>query len=280
MTATTIDHQTPDGQTIHTAIAGTGAPLLCLHGHPGTGACFDPVMEPLRDRYRIVAPDLRGYGQSPTKSPFEMEAHIGDLISLLDRLELDTCTIVGWSLGGIIAMELAIRYPDRVNALALIATAARPRSDHPAISPIALGMTAIAGLTSAIVPAAGFLPAIAQRSLLRYLISQHTPTSYKNIGQYGVAAFQQTTTFAHQALNAAIRQRYDREADLGAIACPSLVVAAADDRHICATASRRTAERLPNCEWIYYENAAHLFPWEMPDRLRADLTSWLDRHGL
>jgi pimeloyl-ACP methyl ester carboxylesterase len=274
----TLKHTTPDGQTIHTTIAGTGHPLLCLHGHPGTGACFDPVLAPLRDRYQTIAPDLRGYGQSTTREPFAMAAHLDDLVSLIDRLALETYTIVGWSLGGILAIELALRCPDRVNGLALIATAARPYSNHPAVSPLELGLTAIAGLTSAVLPAAPFLPAIGQRSLFRYLISQHTTTAYRNIGLYGVAAYLQTSQPATIALNTAIRQRYDREADLTAIACPSLVIAAADDRHICAAASQRTADRLPNSDWICYDNAAHLFPWEQPDRLRDDLTRWLDRH--
>lgn len=275
-----LNHTTPDGHTIQTTIAGTGSPLLCLHGHPGTGACFDPVLAPLRDRYQTIAPDLRGYGQSVTREPFAMAAHLEDLLSLLDRLQLDTCTIIGWSLGGILAIELALRCPDRVNGLVLIATAARPYSNHPAVSPLELGLTAIAGLTSTVLPAAPFLPAIGRRSLFRYLISQHSPTAYRNIGLYGVSAYLQTSRFANAALNTAIRQRYDREADLSAITCPSLVIAAADDRHICATASQRTAERLPNSDWICYDDAAHLFPWEQPDQLCDDLTRWLTGHGL
>jgi len=62
------------------------------------------------------------------------------------------------------------------------------------------------------------------------------------------------------------------------IQCPCLVLAGAGDRHITAQASRETAERLPHAAWHCYPDTAHLFPWEIPDQVLADIDRWLDDH--
>src|SRR5512141_2927939 len=115
-------------------IEGQGDPILCLHGDPGSAQCMSVFTDHLGDRFRTIAPDLRGYGKSQTRQPFEMEDHLTDLEALVDQLQLDQFMILGWSLGGIFAIELALKLPERISGLILVATAARPRSDHPAIS--------------------------------------------------------------------------------------------------------------------------------------------------
>jgi pimeloyl-ACP methyl ester carboxylesterase len=64
---------------------GAGEPLLCLHGHPGSGAAMDVFTAPLSQRFRTLAPDLRGYGRSPAGGRFEMADHLADLTALLDQ---------------------------------------------------------------------------------------------------------------------------------------------------------------------------------------------------
>lgn len=88
----------------------------------------------LQTRFQTIAPDLRGYGKSRTQLNFHMHDHLIDLEALLDRFQVDRCLVLGWSLGGMIAMELALKLPERVSGLILIATAARPRSSHPPVS--------------------------------------------------------------------------------------------------------------------------------------------------
>ncbi len=84
-------------------------PVVMLHGHPGNGAAMAVFGEALGQNSWAIAPDLRGYGGSRIAEPFELFAHLDDVEALLDRLGIGDCILLGWSLGGIVAMELALR---------------------------------------------------------------------------------------------------------------------------------------------------------------------------
>ena len=255
---------------------GSGYPILCLHGHPGSGSSMSVFTRPLGTQFWAIAPDLRGYGNSRTNQPFQMRDHLTDLEALLDRLQVDECLVLGWSLGGILAMELALKLPERVRGLILIATAARPRGNHPPISWEDNLYTGIASLLNRIQPGWQWnIDTFGRRSLYRYLIQQHTPTAYQYLADEALLAYLQTSTAATRALNEALRQGYNRLPDLIKIQCPCLVMAGEADRHITATASRETAERLPNSRWHLYPDVAHLFPWEIPDQVAGDIQIWL-----
>ena len=118
-----------------------------------------------------------------------------------------------------------------------------------------------------------------RRSLYRYLVQQHTESTYRYLAQDALSAYLQTSGYANRALYAALGRRYNRLYDLKAIQSPCLVLAGADDRHITAASSQETAKFLPNSEWHCYPDTAHLFPWEIPDRVLADIDDWLERHG-
>jgi len=264
---------------LHVALEGTGYPVLCLHGHPGSGRSMSVFTRHLSQRFKTLAPDLRGYGESQTTQDFAMADHLADLEALLDRQGVDRCLVLGWSLGGILAMELALRSPQRVSGLVLVATAAYPRSNHPAVSWQDNTLTGVAALVNWAIPAWEWnIETFGKRSLFRYLIQQHTPDAYRYLAQDAVYAFQKTSPQANRTLNTALRQRYNRLADLENIQCPCLVLAGEGDRHITAQSSQETAQHLPQSEWRCYSNTAHLFPWEIPHQVLADLDQWLARH--
>lgn len=254
---------------------GEGLPILCLHGHPGSAASMGVFTDHLCQRFRTIAPDLRGYGRSQTRQPFAMTDHLSDLEGLLTQ-QAEPCLVLGWSLGGILALELALRVPDRVRGLILIATAARPRSSHPAITQADQIYTALASLLNFLRPGWRWnIETLGKRSLYRYLLQRHTPQAYRYLAQVGTPAYLRTSRFATQALKAALRQGYDRQPDLPQITCPCLVMAASHDRHITAASSQATAQALPQATWHLYDHTAHLFPWEIPDQVLADLDRWL-----
>jgi pimeloyl-ACP methyl ester carboxylesterase len=256
--------------------AGSGPALLCLHGHPGSGQCMQVFSQHLASRFFTLCPDLRGYGRSRAKGKFAMTTHLDDLAALLDDYKIDDFWVLGWSLGGILAMELALRFPKRVKGLILIATAAYPRSNYPTVGWLDYLNTGIAGLLNWLLPGWEWnIQRFGRKSLFRFMIQQHTPATYQFLATAAVPAFLQTSLPAHRALQAALNQRYNRVADLSQICCPTLVLAGEQDYHITAAASQETAQHLPNSELILYPQVAHLFPWEIPARVLADIDEWL-----
>ncbi len=232
--------------------------------------------ESLSDRYQTLAPDLRGYGRSRTPLPFELEDSLTDLVELLDTQQIERCLVLGWSLGGILAIELALRYPARVAGLILIATAARPVGAHPPVAWPVLVNTGLASVLNAVIPGHPWvINGLGKRSLYRYLLRQHTPEAYHRLAKEAFAAYLGTSPQANRALNSALERRYNRLPDLGAIGVPCLVLCGAKDCHITAQASLETAAHLPVAESRCYPNTAHLLPWEIPEQMLHDIYQWL-----
>jgi proline iminopeptidase len=233
----------------------------------------------LAQRFQTITPDLRGYGASQPQKPFQMDDHVRDLQALLDRLSVDRCLVLGWSLGGILAMELALHQPERVSGLILVATSAHPRSDHPAITWQDYLYTGIASIVNWLQPGQQWhIEQFGKRSLYRYLLQQHTRTAYKYLAESGISAYLQTSRFANRALASAVRQGYDRRSALSQIHQPCLMLIGEHDRHITPASSLDTAQRLPNCQWQVYPQTAHLLPWEIPAQIHETIHAWLDQH--
>lgn len=119
-----IEHATLQiaGTPIHYARCGQGEPLVLLHGWPEFWFTWQPVMERLADRFTLIAPDLRGFGQSghPDPAPSDQvgaEVHTADLVGLLDVLGLEKVGIVSHDVGAYIAQILGRRDPDRLSGL-------------------------------------------------------------------------------------------------------------------------------------------------------------------
>lgn len=131
----------------HVREAGAGAPVLYLHGAEGPLAGWPPFLASLAGAFRVIAPDLPGFGRS---SGGERMDHVLDLTiylqDLLDALELERVSIIGHDLGGMAAAELAATCDRRVNALALIAPLGLWDDDDPILDFYATPRDALAPL--------------------------------------------------------------------------------------------------------------------------------------
>lgn len=100
---------------------GEGKPILCLHGITANSRCWDVLASLLGPKYRIMAMDLRGRGQSdkPTTG-YSIDHHLQDINCLLDDLGLDRVILMGHSLGAFITTVFGARYPDRIEKIILV----------------------------------------------------------------------------------------------------------------------------------------------------------------
>jgi esterase len=94
-------------------------PILCVHGYTSSAQAFNALARRLRDRHHVVATDVRGHGESgwSPSGAYQYENQVGDLAALVDKLGLARFTLVGTSMGGIIAMAYAGAHPDRLARL-------------------------------------------------------------------------------------------------------------------------------------------------------------------
>src|SRR6476646_2782572 len=107
-----------NGASFHLVELGEGAPLLLLHGWPEFWLTWEPVMVRLSKRYRLIAPDLRGFGDSDKPNrPFGAADHAADMLALLDALGIKRAGIVGHDVGGAAMQPLAREAPERVAGL-------------------------------------------------------------------------------------------------------------------------------------------------------------------
>jgi len=114
-------HAAMDGVRLYYETFGAGPPVLVLHGGTGFLETMHYPITALASDHLVIAPDSRGHGRSTDgPGPLHYDDMVGDMIGLMDRLHIARADIVGWSDGGIIALKLAIGYPDRVGRIVAI----------------------------------------------------------------------------------------------------------------------------------------------------------------
>jgi pimeloyl-ACP methyl ester carboxylesterase len=109
---------------------GSGYPLVLLHGLCGSSEYWDKVIPLLSVHYRVIAPDLRGHGQSGVSNePYKMELMANDIAELLEKLDISKALLLGHSLGGYVTLAFAEKYPDKLSGFALIHSSGFPDDD-------------------------------------------------------------------------------------------------------------------------------------------------------
>jgi pimeloyl-ACP methyl ester carboxylesterase len=110
-----------NGINLYYETYGSGRPLILLHGGLGSGEMFGPVLPLLAERRQVVAVDLQGHGRTADiDRPIDVRLMAGDIAALIDHLRLATPDVVGYSLGGGVALQTAAQYPTKVRRLVMV----------------------------------------------------------------------------------------------------------------------------------------------------------------
>ncbi len=116
-----------NGINLYYETHGSGRPLILLHGGLGSGEMFGPVLPLLAERHQVVAVDLQGHGRTADiDRPIDVQLMAGDIAALIDHLRLATPDLVGYSLGGGVALHTAAKYPAKVRRLVVASANLRP----------------------------------------------------------------------------------------------------------------------------------------------------------
>jgi 3-oxoadipate enol-lactonase len=240
--------------------------VLFLHGLGWDNSLWWPFVEPYLDRFDVICPDTRGHGaSSKPPGPYSIGLFADDMLGLLDALGLDRVAVVGLSQGGMTAQVMATRAPQRVAALAAVATSAR------------MDPAAAANMEDRIRAGREAGPEAAARIAAKSIFSD---AFLARTSGYLDAFIQWRIAMDVAAQEAAMRAGvgYDVLPDLPKLGIPVLVVAGAGDRLIPPAASRAIAGAAPGAQYIEIPESGHMIAVEQPAALAAVLDPFLEAY--
>jgi pimeloyl-ACP methyl ester carboxylesterase len=129
-----MTHADVNGISLRYEEHGSGEPLVLLHGGISTGEMFAPLLPELGKGRRVITVDLQGHGgTADVDRPLDARLMADDIAALLDHLGLEQADVMGYSLGGKVALRLGIQHPARVRRLVLVSVAFRRDGSHPEV---------------------------------------------------------------------------------------------------------------------------------------------------
>jgi pimeloyl-ACP methyl ester carboxylesterase len=131
-TAGTGEYAEVNGINLYYETHGAGRPLILLHGGLGSGEMFGSVLPALAERHQVIVPDLQGHGRTADiDRPLDVRLMAGDIAALIGHLKLDKPDVVGYSLGGGVALQTAAKYPALVGRLVVVSANIRRDAVYP-----------------------------------------------------------------------------------------------------------------------------------------------------
>src|SRR6266581_8197314 len=116
-----------NGINLYYETHGAGRPMILLHGGLGSGEMFGPILPALTERHQVIAVDLQGHGRTADiDRPIDVRLMAGDIAALIEHLTLASPDVVGYSLGGGVALQTAVQYPAKVRRLVVASANIRP----------------------------------------------------------------------------------------------------------------------------------------------------------
>jgi pimeloyl-ACP methyl ester carboxylesterase len=244
---------------------GQGLPVVLLHGYPFSGVIWQTQQQNLSDHYRVIAPDLRGHGQSPApEGVYEMETSARDVLALLDSLGVEKAAIMGHSMGGYVTLALWRLVPERFVALGLIDSQAMPDSDDTRASRYKTAEKVYVDGSKV----------VADAMTLR-LFAPNTPEDEPAVEQVRTLILNTRPSGIIGTLKG-MAARPDSTDLLPQINVPVLVLTGDKDQIITPQKAEKMATAIPSATLATIENAGHMPMLEQPQATTMAIRNFLD----
>ncbi|MEY2516669.1 MAG: hypothetical protein QOJ89_4027 [bacterium] len=248
-----------NGNDLHVERRGSGEPLLLVQGMTGHSLHWgETFLAALEDDFELVLYDHRGVGRSaPSDGEFTIADLAADALAVLDGLDIDSAHVLGISMGGMVAQELALAAPERVRTLTLGATycggpGARFTDE-----------TVVNALASAI------LSGDAERKIRagwQFNVSPDFATADGNFERFTEVAEQYPIALGMIIAQVQAIMGHDTSARLAQISAPTLVVHGSADQMLVSANGEIVADLIPGARLELLDGVGHLFFWEQPER--------------
>jgi pimeloyl-ACP methyl ester carboxylesterase len=239
--------------------SGSGAPLLMIMGMSGTARHWgEPFLEDLRDQFELITYDHRGVGQSSKMNgPFTIADLANDAAGLLSALELDSVHVLGISMGGMVAQELALTHPHMIRTLTLGCSYCGGEGSSLTSQEVLqkLAGAAMSGDRER-----------ALRTAWEANVSEQVAEAgdlYEVFHQIGLknAVAMEVILAQSQAISA-----HDTSTRLSSLHMPTMIVHGTEDQMLAVTNAYAIKSHLPDARLEILDGVGHLFFWELPDR--------------
>lgn len=257
---------------LHAIDRGTGAPVLLVHGFPLDHTMWRHQIEALQGDYQVIAPDLRGFGQSPiepiaAKTGVPMTEYADDLARLLDQLSVgEPVTLVGFSMGGYIGWQFYHRHRDRLRAMVLCDTKAA--ADTPQARETRFKMAEnVEGWGSLHIA----------KLMAPKLFAPATLEANQKLVQELEAIIGRTNPVAIAAAQRGMAHRDDSTSLLPKLDLPTLYLVGTEDQISPPAEMKAMADATPASNLVTIDGAGHMSPLENPAQVNAAIREFLAR---
>jgi pimeloyl-ACP methyl ester carboxylesterase len=251
-----------NGTKLFYEILGKGPTVVLIHGGLGDSRLWDDQIKRLAKHHKVLRYDLRSFGKSTSATaPF---SHIEDLRALLDFLHINKATLVGLSLGGMIAADFALEYPARVERLVLVDAGLRgdkqppPRDAKEAYEAIRRGAEPFADVAMR----SDFYRAVKPNSAIYKRLRGMVIDNYRSLASPSLSRYPETPTI-------------DR---LGSISAQTLVVIGDQDDQRLKNISDMLAAKIPSARLVTIQGSSHHPPVEKPKAFNKVVLEFIDAH--
>ena len=246
---------------------GDGTPVILLHGLAGDCSAWNPQIKVLKKDYRVIPLDNRGAGRSSAPDyPYTTRLFADDTIGLMDALGItEPAHVIGRSMGGAIAQEMAINYPNRIRSMLITASFGKlDRYGHRILHNI-----------NEVVKEQGYMAAAKWQALFFY------PPLYFNEHEEQMDKFEESVGITDRPVHGYTNSTnacltHDSLDRLNQVACPTLVLTGGEDVLCAVGPAKQIAERVPGCKLKIYAGASHFFMTQCYEEAMIDIKNFLD----